>query len=314
MAHFFVVGDATVDQMYFVGEFPDPGGEVSAIRAVMQPGGSGGTVATVLARLGNDTRIATRVGTGPFSDLALRNLTAAGVDMRLVQRDATLQTSSVTLIITPDAQRTMISAAGASRHLDSAELREDAIADCDALVMSAYSLMGGPQKEYALQALNLARKHKLTTFVDLGTGAVRALQDRLVPTLRGIDYWLMNERELYMLTGRSTISEAVRDLRDDGVEQMVVKVGAMGSIVINAEFTELVEAHEIDNVVDSTGAGDYYTAAFAHAVMAGHDLYSAARLGNVAGALNTTVVGAQSLLLDAITLERHAAIPTDATA
>lgn len=314
MAHFFVVGDATVDQMYFVGEFPDPGGEVSAIRAVMQPGGSGGTVATVLARLGNDTRIATRVGTGPFSDLALRNLTAAGVDMRLVQRDATLQTSSVTLIITPDAQRTMISAAGASRHLDSAELREDAIADCDALVMSAYSLMGGPQKEYALQALNLARKHKLTTFVDLGTGAVRALQDRLVPTLRGIDYWLMNERELYMLTGRSTISEAVRDLRDDGVEQMVVKVGAMGSIVITAESNELVEAHEIDVVVDSTGAGDYFTAAFAHAVMAGHDIHEAARYGNVAGALNTTRVGAQSLVLDEATLRRHAAVLSDAPA
>ncbi|MCC6311948.1 MAG: carbohydrate kinase family protein [Trueperaceae bacterium] len=314
MAHFFVVGDATVDQMYFVREFPDPGGEVSAIRAVMQPGGSGGTVATVLARLGNKTRIATRVGVGPFSELALRNLAAAGVDMRLVQKDEVLQTSSVTLIITPDAQRTMISAAGASRHLDSAELREEAIADCDALVMSAYSLMGGPQKEYALQALNLARKHKLTTFVDLGTGAVRALQERLIPALRGIDYWLMNERELYLLTGRTTISEAVRDLREDGIEQIVVKVGAMGSIVINSEFTELVEAHEIDNVIDSTGAGDYYTAAFAHAIMAGHDLYGAARLGNVAGALNTTVVGAQSLVLDAATLERHAAIPTDATA
>ena len=316
MAHFFVVGDATVDQMYFVDDFPEHGGEVAALRAVMQPGGSGGTVATVLARLGNRTCIATRVGTGPFSELTLRNIVAAGVDTRLIQKDADLQTSSILLIVTPDAQRTMISAAGASRQLDSAELREADVAACDALVMSAYSLIGGPQKEYALQSLAYARKHKLTTFVDLGTGAVSALKGRLVPALAGVDYWLMNERELYMLTGRSSISEAVHDLRDQGIEQIVVKVGAMGSIVINSDINELVEAHEVDGVVDSTGAGDYYTAAFAHAIMAGHDMYSAARFGNVAGALNTTMVGAQSLVLDEATLQRHAGagVRTDAPA
>ena len=67
-----------------------------------------------------------------------------------------------------------------------------------------------------------------------------------------------------------------------------------------------MEAYDVDGVVDSTGAGDYYTAAFAHAIMKGYDLLDAARLGNVAGALNTTQVGAQSVVIDADTLERHA--------
>ncbi|MFA5551129.1 MAG: carbohydrate kinase family protein [Trueperaceae bacterium] len=307
MAHFLVVGDAAVDQMYFVSEFPEQGGEVPSSRALMEPGGAGGTVATVLARLGNPTRIATRVGTGPFSQLALRNLLAAGVDTRLVQHDPELQTASVTLIITPDAQRTMISASGSSRHLDAGELNEADVSTCDALVMSAYALVGGKQKEYALQALAYARKHRLTSFVDLGTGAVNALGDRLMPLVKDVDYLLMNEHELYLVTGRPTISEAVADLRSMGVEQLIVKVGEMGSIVITPELNELVEAHEIDGVIDSTGAGDYYTAAFAHAVMAGHDLIESARLANVAGALNTTRVGAQNMLLDDETLKRHAA-------
>jgi ribokinase len=314
MAQFLVVGDAAVDQMYFVSEFPEPGGEVPAIRALMEPGGSGATVATVLARLGNPTRIATRVGTGPFSQLALRNLLHAGVDTRLVQHDERMQTSSVTLIITPDAQRTMISAGGASRELDAAELDEADVADCDALVMSAYSLVGGRQKEYALQSLAYARKHRLTTFVDLGTGAVNALEDRLIPLVKDVDYLLMNEHELYLVTGRASISEAVQDLRGMGVEQLVVKVGEMGSIVITPELNELVEAHDVDDVVDSTGAGDYYTAAFAHAIMADYDPITAARLANVAGALNTTRVGAQNMLLDDETLKRHAVVLTSAPA
>jgi len=306
MGRFVVVGDATVDQMYFVKDFPEPGGEVNALRAVMEPGGAGGTIATVLGRLGNEVRIATRVGTGPFSELALKHVREAGVDDALVQVDEHLQTSSVTLIITPDAQRTMISAAGASRHLDSAEIRKDDIGSVDALVMSAYSLVGGRQREYAVQALEFARDAKVTTFVDLGSGAVNALRDRLITVVRDVDYLLMNEQELYTLTGESSISDAVSGLNRHGIERLIVKVGAMGSIVITPELTELVEAYDIDGVIDSTGAGDYYTAAFAHAIMKGYDLLDAARLGNVAGALNTTQVGAQSVVIDADTLERHA--------
>jgi ribokinase len=307
MAKFFVVGDATVDQMYFVDALPDAGGEVTAFRALMEPGGAGGTIATVLGRLGNDVQIATRVGTGPFSDLALRNVRAAGVDTSLIQKDDKHQTSSVTILITPDTQRTMISAVGASRYLDSARLDARQVQGRDALVMSAYSLVGGPQREYAVQALAYAAEAGATTFVDMGSGAVNALQGRLMPLLRGVDYVLMNEKELFTLTGEASISDAVSGLRAQGIHQVVVKVGEMGSIVVTPHLTELVDSMEVDDVVDSTGAGDYYTATFAHAVLDGYDLLEAAWRGNVAGALNTTRVGAQRTVIDLQTLERHAA-------
>jgi ribokinase len=306
MAEFLVVGDATVDQMYFVDAVPEPGGEITATRAVMEPGGAGGTIATALARLGHRTRIATRVGTGPFSELALRNAREAGVSAELIQIDEVLQTSSVTILVTPDTQRTMISALGASRALDASSLTADVTRGVDGLVMSAYSLVAGPQRDYAVKALELARAAGATTFVDMGTGAVNALRDRLIGLVRKVDYLLMNEKELFALTGRQTISEAVSGLASRGIERLVVKVGEMGSIVITPERSELVDPYEVDGVVDTTGAGDYYTAAFAHAILAGADLVAAARAGNVAGALNTTEIGAQRAVVDARTLEREA--------
>ncbi len=308
MARLLVVGDATVDQMFFVDALPEPGGEVTALRAMMEPGGAGGTMATALARLGHDVAIATRVGKGPFSNLALRHVLSSGVDVSLLQRDERQQTSSVTILITPDTQRTMISAVGASRYLDSAALEPAQVASRDALVMSAYSLVAGPQREYAVQALAYAAEAGVTTFVDMGSGAVNALQGRLLPLLRDVDYVLMNERELFALTGESSISDAVAGLRAEGIARLVVKVGEMGSIIVTDELTELVEAMEVDDVIDSTGAGDYYTAAFAHGILAGAGLHEAAWLGNVAGALNTTRVGAQSFELDAATLEQQAAL------
>ena len=306
MSKFFVIGDVSVDQMYFVGNLPELGGEVSASQARMEPGGAGGTIAAVLARLSNDVLLAARVGEGPFSDLALKYVKQAGVKTRLIQLDRTLQTSSVTLLVTPDTQRTMISAGGASRDLDASKFNPAEVASCDALIVSAYSLIGGPQRDYAVQALEAAKRARLTTFIDMGSGAVNALKNRLIPAVQGVDYLIMNQQELYTLTDESSISEAVAELAEHGVERVLVKLGEMGSMVITPELTELIEALEIDEVVESTGAGDYYTAAFAHGIMAGYDIYYAAKLGNIAGALNVTSVGAQSCAFDAQTLEDHA--------
>ena len=312
MAKFFVIGDVSVDQMYFISDLPELGGEASAQRAVMEPGGAGGTIAAVLARLGNEVSLAARVGEGPFSDLALKYVRQAGVDMHLIQLDPKVQTSSVTLLLTSDTQRTMISAGGASRNLDVAAFDERAVATCDALVVSAYSLISGPQREYAVRALETAKRSRLTTFIDMGSGAVNALKDRLIPAVQGVDYLIMNQQELYTLTNESSISEAVAELAERGVERVLVKLGEMGSMIITPEITELIEAVEVDEVVDSTGAGDYYTAAFAHGVMAGYDIYYAAKLGNIAGALNVTSVGAQSCVFDAAKLESHAKEPSEA--
>lgn len=298
MARFFVVGDATVDQMYFVESLPEAGGEVTSRTSLMRPGGAGGTVAVALASLGNEVQIATRVGAGPFSDLALSNLITSGVDLSLVQRDDERQTSSVTLLVTPDTQRTMISAVGASRYLDAALLQPEQLEAVDAVVMSAYSLVAGPQREYAVKTLAYARQAGVRTFMDMGSGAIASLRDRLVDLIRDIDYLMMNEHELYKLTGEGSISAAVAWLRNIGVDQVIVKVGEMGSIVITPELTELVDAFDVDDVLDSTGAGDYYTAAFAHGIMQGYDMLHAARIGNVAGGLNTTRIGAQGYLLD----------------
>lgn len=305
MADFLVVGDATVDQMYFVDAVPETGGETTASRAVMEPGGAGGTMATALARLGHHVRIATRVGTGPFSELALTHLRKAGVSEELLQIDDELQTSSVTILVTPDTQRTMISALGASRHLDPAELDASTMHGLDAVVISAYSLVGGSQRAYAERVLELAREAGVTTFADLGTGAVNSLRGGMIELVETVDYLLMNEKELFALTGDDTISEAVAGLASRGFDHLVVKVGEMGSIVVTPDASELVDPYEIEGVVDTTGAGDYFTAAFAHAIVEGADLVAAARAGNVAGALNTTEIGAQRRVVERATLERE---------
>ncbi len=294
---FFVVGDVSVDLIYFLERIPEPGEEVPAQRALMKPGGAGGTLAAHLASLGNKVYLASRVGDDPFRSVALSQVERVGVDLKYLQTDPEQTTSSILILLVPGGERAMISAGGASRYLDAAEFKARMLDAIDGVVISAYAFVGGPQRQYAIHVLDAARKRELPIFVDLGTGAVRAAGKELLSILRGVPYLLMNQVELLVLTGASSISDGVSTLRGWGLETVIVKVGALGSIVVTPSRQELIEPYPLEEVVDTTGSGDAFTAAFAHAILQGKDPFTAARLGNLAGSLAATAVGGQGRLI-----------------
>lgn len=291
---FYVIGDVTVDHIYHLRHIPGPGEEVSPVRSGMQAGGAGGTMSVTLARLGHPVILAARVGQDPFAEVALHEVRAAGVDTSAIQVDPETMTSTITLMQTVEGQRAMISAGGANRNLDAAKLKKKDIDSCQALLISAYSLISGAQREYSIKAMGYAKKAGIPIFIDLSTGAVNAMGSRLLESVLTADYLLLNQHELLAITEAGNISEGLEGLRGRGVQRVVIKVGAMGSIIWTPEETELVESIAMeDEVVDSTGAGDTFSAVFAHAILAGHNLSQAARMANVAGALAATQVGAQ---------------------
>lgn len=303
---FFVIGDVTVDHLYHLDRLPLPGEEVVPARATMQPGGAGGTISVTLARLGHAVTLAARVGADPFAEYALASVRESGVSQTAIQVDPDHLTSTITVMQTPDGQRAMISDGSANRLLDPAKLKKKDIEGADALILSAYSLTEGPQREYTLRATETARKAKkpVPVFIDLGTGAVNKVGSDLIEDVIGADYLTLNQHELLALTETSSISAALAQLGDAGARQVVVKVGRMGSIVWTPTETELVDAVKPEGrVVDSTGAGDTFTAAFAHAVLTGQTLAQAARTANAAGALAATRVGAQTRPITSADLE-----------
>ncbi|MEF2277541.1 carbohydrate kinase family protein [Deinococcus sp. YIM 134068] len=304
---FFVIGDVTVDHLYHLDRIPAPGQEVSPTRATMEPGGAGGTISVTLARLGHTVTLAARVGQDPFAEYALGRVRESGVVQTAIQQDPDLLTSTITVMQTPDGQRAMIGDGAANRQLDPAKLKKKDVEGADAVIVSAYSLTEGPQREYSLKAVEIARaaRKPVPVFIDLGTGAVNRAGTRLMADVIGADYLTLNQHELLALTGTTSISAALARLGEAGARRVIVKVGRMGSIVWSREETELVDAVPPEGqVVDTTGAGDTFTATFAHAVLTGLPFAQAARAANAAGALAATRVGAQARSITADDLEQ----------
>ncbi|WP_309571233.1 carbohydrate kinase family protein [Deinococcus sp.] len=293
---FYVIGDVTVDHLYQLDRLPRSGEEVTPLRASMKPGGAGGTISVTLARLGHTVTLAARVGVDPFAEYALSHVRRSGVGEGAIQQDDQHLTSTITVMQTEDGDRTMISDGAANRQLDPAKLKKKDVETSDALIVNAYALIEGPQRTYALEAIAHARSAKkpVPVFIDLGTGAVNKAQGSLVDDVIGADYLTLNQQELQALTGTGSISTALAKLGQAGAKRVVVKVGKMGSITWTPTDTELVDAVLPENdVVDTTGAGDTFTATFAHAVLGGLNMAEAARAANAAGALAATSLGAQ---------------------
>lgn len=320
-ARLFVLGDVIVDQLYFVPHLPQHGGEVVVTRSIVTPGGSASNVAVTLAKLGENVGFAARTGMDALSTTALFNHVRYDIDSQWIQLDPERPTSTVTVFITPDSERTMVSMPGASRHLDVAEFQSSDLQGFHAVVFSSYCFIGEKQREYAEAVMKAAQQLHIPVIIDIGTAAFHALgREELLAACRGTTHLLMNEHELALLSGvddaasangvsgQNRIPDGIHTMHEAGFESVVVKRGAQGSTVSVAGNMQDVPRFAVDNVVDSTGAGDAFAAGFAYSIVRGWTHAQAARVGNVLGAITTTVFGGQSVEFDPNMVVAYAAL------
>lgn len=111
-----------------------------------------------------------------------------------------------------------------------------------------------------------------------------------------------NETELARVTGMPTgtdgeVLRAAQFLCAKGVQHVLVKLGARGSLLVSADgTTHRQEAIAADSVVDTTGAGDAFTAAFAVALSEGRPFADAMRFGSATATLAIGVKGAMNAM------------------
>ncbi|KAK9153228.1 hypothetical protein Sjap_000708 [Stephania japonica] len=124
--------------------------------------------------------------------------------------------------------------------------------------------------------------------------------DELIPVdlLTNVDIFSPNETELERLTGMPTesfeqISQSVAKIHEMGVKEVLVKLGSKGSALF-VEGEEPVRQPIIaaKKVVDTTGAGDTFTAAFAVALVEGKSKQECLEFAAAAASLCVQVKGA----------------------
>lgn len=263
-------------------------GEAERLYAAMGPaiemsGGSAANTLAGLAALGQRCGFIGQVADDQLGRVFAHDLTALGVDFTTAAREGDPPTARCLILVTPDGQRTMNTFLGASQFLPPAALDEAMIADAAILYLEGYLWDPAEPRAAMRRAIDVAR--------GAGRRVAFTLSDAFVIDRHGDDFRAMiadgtidilfaNDVEIRALTGEQDFDAAVAAVAGK-VPLLVVTRGAEGAIAVEGGVRTAVTAEPIDQVVDTTGAGDLFAAGFLSALAQGRDMAACLTTGAV---------------------------------
>lgn len=303
-----VVGSSNTDLVVRAPTIPTPGETVLGSSFMTAAGGKGANQAVAAARLGAKVTFVGRTGSDDFGDAALAALERETIDVRLVERDAEAP-SGVAFIVVNDAGENAIAVApGANGRLDEGQVDRSAetIRRADVLLL---------QLEIPLSVVRYAAgiAREAGTLVILNPAPAAPLDSEL---LAAVDVLTPNQGEAGMLAGRPVggldeARAAARALRAAGPADVVVTLGANGALVEGATDQAHLGGFRVEPV-DTTAAGDAFSAALAVRLGRGESVITAARYATRVAAITVTRAGAQPSLPTAEEVERFELLEVEA--
>lgn len=250
-------------------------------------GGSACNTILAVAHLGGQAGLIGKVGSDEAGTFFTHSFEAQGVSMHLLV-EAEMPTGVASTFITPDGQRTFGTFLGAASALQPSELRREWFEGYSYFYIEGYLV-----QNHALisRAVSLAREAGLKVCVDMASyNIVEADRDFFAKLLPLTDIVFANEQEAAAYTGHADVQANVETL-SELCRLAVVKVGKNGVIVREGNSQLSCPACDVPQVVDTTAAGDYFSAGFLYAHSTGRSLMECARLGSLLSGHIIEVVG-----------------------
>lgn len=254
-------------------------------------GGSACNTVVGVADLGGTGGYACKTGDDELGRFYVDDLHRVGVGVPVPAGHGATGTSVI--LITPDAQRTMLTHLGVSATLAPSDLKSAPIADASYLYVEGYLFPGEPTRQAALEAIEIAKaagvKIALTLSDPFVVGACRDLCWELIEG--PVDLLFANLEEARALTGAHDPVECARAIHAHATN-VALTLGAEGSLLMHGDQVFPVEGVRVD-AVDTTGAGDMYAAGVLYGLTHGLSWPQAGRLGSHAAARIVEQMGAR---------------------
>ncbi|MEM9733315.1 MAG: adenosine kinase [Pseudomonadota bacterium] len=254
--------------------------------AIETSGGSAGNTAAGLASLGGKAAYLGKVSDDHLGGVFTHDIRAIGVHFDTAPLKGEPPTARSMIFVTPDGERTMNTYLGACVELGPEDVDKDVVAASQVTYFEGY-LWDPPRAKDAIRlAAEVAHENKRQVALTLSDSfCVDRYRDEFLDLMRSgtVDLIFANDAELKSLYQTSDLKSAVSAVKEN-VALAAVTLGEKGSMVVSHEQTLEVDAHPIDKLEDTTGAGDLYAAGFLYGLTSGRNLRDCARIGGLAAA------------------------------
>ncbi|MDJ0813321.1 MAG: adenosine kinase [Woeseiaceae bacterium] len=252
---------------------------------------SGGSVANTVAgfaNLGGSGAYIGRVKADQLGGIFNHDMRSLGIDVRLDAARDGAPTARSLILITADGQRTMQTYLGACTELGVADITPESVGTPKAMLIEGYvwDLPEGP--DLTAKAIKIAKQNGTTVALSLSDSfCVERHRDSFEHAVRnGVDIVVADEDEVNALVGAESFDDALEAL-DDYDNLFAMTRSDKGSVIVHGDEKIVQPATPVDEVVDTTGAGDAYTAGFLYGWVNDMPLAECAKIGTFCG---TTVI------------------------
>ena len=288
-----VVGSSNMDIVLKMDRIPVAGESLTQSDGYEYiPGGKGANAAIAAARLCGSAVFCARLGNDANGKRLLGAYEQENVDTRFIKLDKSAQTGLAAIILEKSGQNRIAVYPGANRSLTPDDIEEAFLSYPDAVLIQ-FEI----SPEVVISATEYAKKHNIPVFVDAGP----TNKDIDLSKLQNVEVFSPNEREAYDL--------AKVDLRDTNAcleacikisamvktKYIVLKLSNRGCFIYDGKYCDYLPSYEV-KAVDTTAAGDAFTAALTVEYMRCGNIKRACKYANAVGALTVTKLGAMTSL------------------
>ena len=282
------VGSANMDIVFSMPRIPNKGESLIAEHYGYIPGGKGANAAIAAARLGADVVFCARLGNDEHGSNLIEAYKREKIDPRFIKMDKNAPTGLAAIFLEDDGSNRIVVYPGANLNLKPDDVESAFLSYPDAVLLN---FEADPHTIAA--ATEFAERQQIPVIID--AGPVR--KDFPYELLKEIEIVSPNEVETAQITGIAPVNAeectkaCMRLMNILKAKNVVLKLSDRGSFLFDGQFSNYIPAHSV-SAVDTTAAGDAFTAALGIEYLRSKDLLRACKYANVVGALTVTKYGA----------------------
>jgi sugar/nucleoside kinase (ribokinase family) len=261
--------------------------------AIEASGGSAGNTAAGVASFGGKAAYFGKVSSDHLGTVYTHDIRAQGVAFDTRPLSGEPPTARSMIFVTPDGERSMNTYLGACVELGPEDVEADKAREAKVTYFEGY-LWDPPR---AKDAIRLTAKHahqagREVSMTLSDSFCVDRYRDEFLELMRSgtVDIVFANESELKALYQTSSFEAGLEQIRKD-CKLAAVTRSERGSVVVRGDETARIDAIEIAQLVDTTGAGDLYAAGFLFGYTQGRSLADCGALGSLAAGLVIQQIG-----------------------
>ncbi len=283
------LGEVVVDWVAEIPHFPKPDEKIDATSENHFSGGVTANFLVAVARQGASCGFIGAVGDDSYGDFLIQDFKKEIVDTSYTIKKKGKKTP-VNFIFIAKGEKTIIQ----SPHMQTTKIE---ITDLDENYIAESKLLHTTiiHPKITEKAISIAKRNGVKVSIDLESQIAQRGYDNLKNILLNADILIPNKEGAKSITNTTTPKEAAKILIKKGIPIVIITMGAKGALITTEKFQKQIPTFNVEQIIDTTGAGDTFNGAFSVAYwIKGWDIEKACRYANAAASLKIQKLGART--------------------